>query len=209
MYKDVETENGRKKKSARLATVCDVALVRITLSHTDDSVRLCCACGEGVEEGGMREERLISRASAAGAAMDASFLVQRAKPPCLAARFSPPGSTAAAARPSPFLRALVVGGLLRVCACLPPLRPVRPTQLSGRSKSCPSSRSLGFGVGAGGAAPPLSRSFCFSPRFCSPHLSFYGRACAAARGRSCCGAGSGSHPSAARCHAGRCLDRWC
>ncbi|KAH9382140.1 hypothetical protein HPB48_008640 [Haemaphysalis longicornis] len=84
---------------------------------------------------------------------------RRAKPPCLAARFSPPGSTAAAARPSPFLRALVVGGLLRVCACLPPLRPVRPTQLSGRSKSCPSSRSLGFGVGAGGAAPPLSRSF--------------------------------------------------
>lgn len=168
-----------------------------------------CDCVAHVDRGWRRghERRLISRASAAGAAMDASFLVQRAKPPCLAARFSPRGSTAAAARPSPFLRALVVGGLLRVCACLPPLRPVRPTQLSGRSKSCPSSRSLGFGVGAGGAAP-LSRSFCFSPRFCSPHLSFYGRACAAARGRSCCGAGSGSHPSAARCHAGRCLDRW-
>lgn len=50
--KDVETENERKKKkSARLSTVCDVALVRITLSHTDDSLRLCCACGEAVGEG--------------------------------------------------------------------------------------------------------------------------------------------------------------
>lgn len=118
-----------------------------------------CDCVAHVERG-MREERLISRASAAGAAMDASFLVQKEKPPCLAARFSPPGSTAAAARPSPFSSRSCCCGLLRVCACLPPLRPVRPTQLSGRSGG-PSSRSVGFGVGAGGAAP-LSRSFCFS-----------------------------------------------